>query len=39
MQAYFEPEQTLSINIPQPVFEISIAYKKQQQHVTILDLQ
>ena len=38
MQAYFEPEQTLSINIPQPVFEISIAYKKKQ-HVTILDLQ
>ena len=28
MQAYFEPEQTFSISMPQPVFEISIAYKK-----------
>ena len=28
MQAYFEPEQTFSLSVPQPVFEISIAYKK-----------
>ena len=28
MQAYFEPEQAFSISMPQPVFEISIAYKK-----------
>ena len=28
MQAYFEPEQAFSIIMPQPVFEISIAYKK-----------
>ena len=29
MQAYFEPEQAFSISIPQPVFKISIAYKKK----------
>ena len=29
MQAYFEPEQAFSISIPQPVFEISITYKKK----------
>ena len=29
MQAYFEPEQAFSINMPQPVFEIPIAYKKR----------
>ena len=29
MQAYFEPQQTFSISMPQPVFEISIAYKKK----------
>ena len=29
MQAYFEPEQAFSISMPQPVFEISIAYKKK----------
>ena len=29
MQAYFEPEQTFSISMLQPVFEISIAYKKK----------
>ena len=28
MQAYFEPEQAFSISMAQPVFEISIAYKK-----------
>ena len=28
MQAYFEPEHAFSIRMPQPVFEISIAYKK-----------
>ena len=28
MQAYFEPEQAFSISMLQPVFEISIAYKK-----------
>ena len=28
MQAYFEPEQAVSISMPQPVFKISIAYKK-----------
>jgi len=28
MQAYFEPEQDLSISIPQPVYEILISYKK-----------
>ena len=30
MQAYFEPEQGFSISMPQPVFEISIAYKKER---------
>ena len=29
MQVYFEPEQAFSISTPQPVFEISIAYKKK----------
>ena len=29
MKAYFEPEQAFSISIPQPVFKISIAYKKK----------
>ena len=29
MQAYFEPEQAFSISMRQPVFEISIAYKKK----------
>ena len=29
MQAYFEPEQAFTISMPQPVFEISIAYKKK----------
>ena len=29
MQAYFEPEQAFSIGMLQPVFEISIAYKKK----------
>ena len=29
MQAYLEPEQAFSITMPQPVFEISIAYKKK----------
>ena len=29
MQAYFEPQQTFSISMPQPVFEISIAYEKK----------
>ena len=28
MQAHFEPEQGFSTSMPQPVFEISIAYKK-----------
>ena len=28
MQAYFEPEQASYISMPQPVFKISIAYKK-----------
>ena len=28
MQAYFEPEQAFCISMLQPVFEISIAYKK-----------
>ena len=30
MQAYFEPEHAFSISMPQPVFEISIAYKKKR---------
>ena len=29
MQAYFEPEQAFPISMPQPVFEISIAYIKK----------
>ena len=29
MQAYFEPEQAFSISMPQPAFEISIAYIKK----------
>ena len=29
MQEYFEPEQAFSISMPQPVFEISIAYIKK----------
>ena len=32
MQAYFEPEQAFSISMPQPVFELSIAYKKKHVH-------
>ena len=28
MQAFFELEQAFSISMPQPVFEISIVYKK-----------
>ena len=31
MQEYFEPEQAFSIGMPQPVFEISIAYKKNKK--------
>ena len=31
MQAYFKPEQTFSISMPQPVFEISIVYKKKKK--------
>ena len=34
MEACFEPEQAFSISMPQPVFDISIAYKKKQ-HVFI----
>ena len=30
MQAYLEPEQAFSISMPQPVFEISIAYKRKK---------
>ena len=30
MQACFEPEQAFSISMSQPVFEISIAYKKKK---------
>ena len=30
MQAYFEPEHAFSISMPQPVFEILIAYKKNK---------
>ena len=37
MQAYFEPEQAFSISMPQPVFEISNAYKKK--HVSEISLQ
>ena len=29
MQAYFEPEQAFFTSMPQPVFEISIAYKEK----------
>ena len=29
MQAYFEPKQAFSISMPQPVLEISTAYKKK----------
>ena len=29
MQAYFEPEQAFSMNMPQPVFEILITYKEK----------
>ena len=29
MQASFEPAQAFSISMPQPIFEISIAYKKK----------
>ena len=29
MQGYFEPEQAFSISMPQPVFQILIAYKKK----------
>ena len=32
MQAYFEPEQAFSISIPEPVFKISTAYKKQNMY-------
>ena len=35
MQAYFEPEQAFSISMPQPVFEISITYKKKHVIVAI----
>ena len=35
MQVYFEPEQAFSINMPQPVFEISITYKKK--HVSYVE--
>ena len=31
MQAYFELEQAFSISMPQLVFEILIAYKKNMQ--------
>ena len=34
MQAYFESEQAFFISMPQPVFKISIAYKKK--HVNLL---
>ena len=30
MQEYSEPEQAFSISMPQPVFKISIAYKKSK---------
>ena len=30
MQAYFEPEQAFSISMPQPAFEISMAYIKKK---------
>ena len=34
MQEYFEPEKAFSIGMRQPVFEISIAYKKnKKKHV------
>ena len=33
MQAYLEPEHAFSVSMPQPVFEILIAYKKKQKHV------
>ena len=33
MQAYFGPEQAFSISMPQPAFEISIAYK--EKHVFV----
>ena len=36
MQAYFDPEQAFIISMPQPVFEISIAYKKK--HVVMKDI-
>ena len=29
MQVYLQPEQAFPISMPQPVFEISIAYKKK----------
>ena len=32
MQAHFEPEQAFSKSMPQPVFEISIAYEKKNMY-------
>ena len=34
MQAYFEPEQAFLLSMPQPVFEISIAYKKKNMYTS-----
>ena len=36
MQAYFEPKQTFSTSMSQPVFEILIAYKKKHVIETII---
>ena len=33
MQAYVEPEQAFSTSMPQPVFEISIAYKFTEEAI------
>ena len=38
MQAYFEPEQAFSISMPQPVFEISIAYIKNMHSIIFLHM-
>ena len=35
MQAYFEPEQAFTISMPQPAFEISIAYKKNMYSTNV----
>ena len=39
MQAYFEPEQAFCISMPQPVFEISIAYKKNMYNFLLVAIQ